>query len=80
MYGQRETPSIAEGKIPLLLHLLNPAGRPVQITGRLEEFWEGSYKQVRKELNRQYPKHNWPLDPLNQIPSRYSKQKKRKRS
>ncbi|MDC0254233.1 ATP-dependent helicase HrpB [Bacteriovoracales bacterium] len=77
MYGQEKTPSICEGKITLTIHLLNPAGRPVQITNRLEDFWQGSYEQVRKELNRQYPKHDWPLNPLNHLPTKYSKKRKK---
>ena len=79
MYGQTKTPTLCKGKVIMTIHLLNPAGRPVQITDRLEDFWEGSYELVRKELNRQYPKHDWPLDPLSSKPTSYSKQKKKKR-
>ena len=79
MYGQIKTPTLCEGKVVMTIHLLNPAGRPVQITSRLEDFWEGSYELVRKELNRQYPKHDWPLDPLLRRPTSFSKQKKKKR-
>ena len=79
MYGQTKTPTLCKGKVIMTIHLLNPAGRPVQITNRLEDFWKGSYELVRKELNRQYPKHDWPLDPLQRSPSSFSKQKKKKR-
>ena len=78
MYGQTKTPTLCEGNVVMTVHLLNPAGRPVQITNRLEDFWGGSYELVRKELNRQYPKHDWPLDPLTKPPSSFSKQKKKK--
>lgn len=63
LFGARETPSIGGGTIPLLLHLLSPAGRPVQITRDLAGFWRGSYQEVRKDMKGRYPKHNWPEDP-----------------
>ena len=58
-----DPPSVADGKIPLVLHLLSPAGRPVQITADLPGFWAGSWSEVRKEMAGRYPKHHWPLDP-----------------
>ena len=64
LFGLAETPSIAGGRVPLLLHLLSPARRPVQITQDLAAFWQGSYHEVRKELKGRYPKHHWPDDPL----------------
>ena len=64
MFGLTETPRIAAGRVPLLLHLLSPARRPVQITQDLAAFWQGSYHDVRKELKGRYPKHHWPEDPL----------------
>jgi ATP-dependent helicase HrpB len=48
---------------PVIFHLLSPADRPIQITGDLEGFWKGSYKEVRKELRGRYPKHPWPENP-----------------
>ena len=63
LYGTTTHPSVADGKIPLVLHLLSPAGRPVQITADLPGFWAGSWSEVRKDMAGRYPKHHWPLDP-----------------
>lgn len=63
LFGTLETPAIADGRHPLLLHLLSPAGRPAQITRDLAGFWQNSYPAVRKELKGRYPKHAWPEDP-----------------
>lgn len=65
MFGAKNTPTIAQGTVPVLLHLLSPAARPVQITRDLAGFWAGSYAEVRKEMKGRYPKHNWPEDPAN---------------
>jgi ATP-dependent helicase HrpB len=73
MFGCKETPRIAGGKVPLLLHLLSPAKRPVQVTQDLAGFWTGSYHDVRKELRGRYPKHHWPDDPLTAPPTAKSK-------
>jgi ATP-dependent helicase HrpB len=77
MFGVVETPAIAEGRLPLTLHLLSPAGRPVQITSDLAGFWRNSYPAVKKELKGRYPKHPWPDDPLNAAPTARAKPKKR---
>ena len=69
MFGALETPTLAEGRQPLLLHLLSPAGRPAQITQDLGGFWENSYPAVKKELKGRYPKHHWPDDPLSAQPA-----------
>ena len=58
-----EPPTLANGKINLVCHLLAPNGRACQITTNLEEFWKGSYQQVRKDLRGRYPKHDWPENP-----------------
>jgi ATP-dependent helicase HrpB len=70
MFGLRETPRIANGKVTLVIHLLSPAGRPVQVTQDLRSFWLNGYPQVRKELRGRYPKHPWPDDPLTAQPTR----------
>jgi ATP-dependent helicase HrpB len=64
MFGATETPRVAGGRVPVLLHLLSPARRPVQVTQDLASFWTGSYKAVKADLKGQYPKHYWPDDPL----------------
>jgi ATP-dependent helicase HrpB len=63
LFGLAETPRIARGRVPLTLHLLSPARRPVQITRDLASFWENTYFEVRKDLKGRYPKHFWPDDP-----------------
>lgn len=63
LFGLAETPSIAGGRVPLMLHLLSPGGRPLQVTRDLRGFWERTYPEVRKEMKGRYPKHPWPEDP-----------------
>ncbi len=63
LFGSRQGPTVLEGRLPVTLHLLSPAGRPVQITQDLGGFWQGSYAQVRAELRGRYPRHPWPEDP-----------------
>jgi ATP-dependent helicase HrpB len=62
-FGLRETPRVAQGKVPLVVHLLAPNHRPVQMTTDLAGFWERLYPQVRRELSRKYPRHSWPEKP-----------------
>ncbi|MFK8048939.1 MAG: ATP-dependent helicase HrpB [Halioglobus sp.] len=64
MFGCEDTPRVADGKIPVLIHLLSPAGRPLQITQDLAGFWRSGYEEVKKEMRGRYPKHPWPDDPL----------------
>nr|WP_226859468.1 MULTISPECIES: ATP-dependent helicase HrpB [Enterobacter] len=73
MFGEATTPSIAEGRVPLVLELLSPAHRPLQITRDLGAFWAGSYREVQKEMKGRYPKHIWPDDPANTAPTRRTK-------
>lgn len=73
MFGEAITPAIAEGRIPLVLELLSPAHRPLQITRDLGAFWAGSYREVQKEMKGRYPKHVWPDDPANTAPTRRTK-------
>lgn len=64
LFGMAATPRIANGQVPLLIHLLSPAMRPVQVTRDLASFWRETYPEVKKELKGRYPKHAWPEDPL----------------
>lgn len=64
LFGLRETPRIAGGRVPLVLHLLGPNYRPQQVTADLASFWANGYPEIKKELRRRYPKHQWPDDPL----------------
>ena len=73
MFGEAKTPTIAEGRVPLVLELLSPAQRPLQITQDLAAFWQGSYRDVQKEMKGRYPKHVWPDDPANTAPTRRTK-------
>lgn len=68
MFGLKETPAVAGGKVPVLLHLLAPSMRPQQVTRDLASFWRNTYPQVRKELRARYPKWAWPEDPLTARP------------
>ncbi|MBA3852939.1 MAG: ATP-dependent helicase HrpB [Gemmatimonas sp.] len=63
-FGLTETPRLAEGRVPVTMHLLSPAGRPVQVTQDLASFWRSGYFEVRKDLKGRYPRHPWPDDPL----------------
>lgn len=73
MFGATETPRIAGGRVPLTLHLLSPAQRPVQITQDLANFWENTYFEVKKDMKGRYPKHYWPDDPLAATPTNRTK-------
>jgi ATP-dependent helicase HrpB len=73
MFGLADTPEISDGRVKLLLHLLSPARRPVQITQDLKGFWNSGYQLVKKELKGRYPKHPWPEDPWNAVPTRKAK-------
>ena len=64
MFGLTETPRIAGGKVPVTIHLLSPARRPVQVTRDLASFWKTGYRDVKSELKGRYPRHYWPDDPL----------------
>jgi ATP-dependent helicase HrpB len=64
MFGQKETPTLLNGKVKLMIHLLSPASRPMQVTQDLESFWKNTYEEVKKELRGKYKKHYWPDDPL----------------
>jgi ATP-dependent helicase HrpB len=64
LFGLRDTPRVAGNRVPVLLHILGPNHRPQQVTADLASFWQNTYPEVKKELRRRYPKHDWPDDPL----------------
>ncbi|WP_297322100.1 ATP-dependent helicase HrpB [uncultured Bartonella sp.] len=73
LFGLNEHPAIADGKIPLVVELLSPARRPIQVTGNLPGFWRGSWADTRADMRGRYPKHYWPEDPLAALPTRRAK-------
>jgi len=77
MFGHADTPTIAGGSVKLLLHLLSPARRPLQVTSDLAGFWQSSYRAVRAEMRGQYPKHDWPENPLLAQPTTRAKPRAR---
>jgi ATP-dependent helicase HrpB len=76
LFGLAETPTVAWGRAPILLHLLSPAGRPIQVTSDLRNFWNMGYLEVKKELKGRYPRHPWPDDPWSAAPTRHAKRRK----
>lgn len=70
MYGEQQNPVLAKGRLPVVIELLSPAHRPLQITQDLAAFWRGAYREVQKEMKGRYPKHLWPDDPANTAPTR----------
>ncbi|MET7834434.1 ATP-dependent helicase C-terminal domain-containing protein [Micromonospora sediminicola] len=76
-FGWRDAPRIADGRVPVLLHLLSPAGRPVAVTADLASFWRTGYPQVRAELRGRYPRHPWPEDPTTAEPTRRASPRRR---
>ncbi|MCX2981550.1 ATP-dependent helicase HrpB [Halieaceae bacterium IMCC14734] len=77
MFGASDTPSVAQGKVPLMLHLLSPAQRPLQVTQDLAGFWRGSYREVQKEMKGRYPKHPWPDKPWEAEPTRFTRHRRK---
>jgi len=75
LFGLAETPRVGPRREPVLLALLAPNGRPVQMTRDLRSFWDRTYPEVRKELRGRYPKHSWPEDPWNAPPTRGAKRR-----
>jgi ATP-dependent helicase HrpB len=73
LFGLADTPRIGGGRIAVTLHLLSPAGRPIQVTQDLKGFWERTYPEVRKELKGRYPRHPWPDDPWTAAPTHRAK-------
>jgi len=73
LFGLVDTPRVGSGRIPVTLHLLSPAGRPIQVTQDLKGFWERTYPEVKKELKGRYPRHPWPDDPWTAVPTHRAK-------
>ena len=74
-FGWHETPTVANGAIAVMIHLLSPARRPLQVTQDLVSFWQNGYPEVRKEMRGRYPKHPWPEDPLTALATAHTKRK-----
>jgi ATP-dependent helicase HrpB len=75
LFGLADTPTVAWGRVPVVLHLLSPARRPVQVTQDLKGFWNSVYPEVKKELKGRYPRHPWPDDPWRAVPTRHAKRR-----
>ena len=73
LFGLADTPRVGGGRVPVTLHLLSPAGRPIQMTQDLKGFWERTYPEVKKELKGRYPRHPWPDDPWSAMPTHRAK-------
>jgi ATP-dependent helicase HrpB len=75
LFGLGETPRVAGGAVPVLIHLLSPAGRPLAVTRDLGSFWNRGYPEVKKEMKGRYPRHPWPDDPWNAPATRHAKRR-----
>jgi ATP-dependent helicase HrpB len=75
LFGWTETPTVAAGRVPVVIHLLSPARRPLAVTADLASFWQNAYLQVRKDMRGRYPKHPWPENPLTAVASERTKNK-----
>lgn len=75
MFGVAQTPTVCRGSVRLMIHLLSPAGRPLQVTQDLASFWQTGYQEVKKEMKGRYPKHPWPDNPLTAVATRFTKKR-----
>jgi ATP-dependent helicase HrpB len=75
LFGWTGTPTVASGRVPVVIHLLSPAQRPLAVTADLASFWQNAYPEVRKDMRGRYPKHPWPEDPLNSEASQWTKKR-----
>jgi ATP-dependent helicase HrpB len=78
MFGQAEPVTVADGRVPVTLHLLSPAQRPLAVTRDLASFWANVYPQVRGEMRSRYPRHIWPEDPMAAVPARRTLQPRKR--
>jgi len=79
LFGLAGTPAVLSGRIPVTIHLLSPARRPLAVTQDLRSFWDNIYPEVKKELAGRYPKHPWPDDPWNAVATRATRPRNKKR-
>ncbi|MBN2201405.1 ATP-dependent helicase HrpB [bacterium] len=75
MFGLAETPAVASGRVPLTLHLLSPASRPLAVTADLASFWKNTYASIRRQMQARYPRHHWPEDPMAAAPTKRTKKR-----
>ena len=73
MYGQMQSPSVLQGRINITIELLSPSRQPLQLTQNLASFWQNAWQEVRKEMRGRYPKHYWPEDPAQAMPTTKTK-------
>lgn len=76
MFGLADTPRVADGRVPLTLHLLSPASRPLAVTADLASFWKNTYASIRRQMQARYPRHHWPEDPMAAAPTKRVKKRK----
>jgi ATP-dependent helicase HrpB len=76
LFGLATTPTVMNGTVPIVVHLLSPAHRPVQVTTDLASFWAEGYAEIRRELRGRYPKHEWPEDPTTASPTNRAKKRR----
>jgi ATP-dependent helicase HrpB len=75
LFGWTETPTVAGGTVPVVIHLLSPAQRPLAVTADLASFWKNAYPEVRKDMRGRYPKHPWPEDPFTAVAQQGTKKR-----